>query len=127
MLPFHAHQINLKINKNLFFQVYTLGLNSESLFFIIIKIIKTQLRYYSAKVECLSLTNNDWPSSADIVSQQPCVEEETLTSGASAADSTVGTTAADSDKSEHRESQGDDMKETTQSEAESSSKKGMSK
>ena len=81
--------------------------------------------HYSAKGECLSLTN-DRPSSADIVSQQPCVEEETLTSGASAADSTVGTTAADSDESEHSENQGDDTKETTRSEVESSSKKGMS-
>jgi len=59
------------------------------------------------------------------VSQQPCVEEETLTSGASAADSTVGTTAADSDESEHSENQGDDTKETTRSEVESSSKKAV--
>jgi len=76
--------------------------------------------------ECLSLTN-DQPSLADTVSQQPCVEEETSTSSVSAADSFVGTTAADGDESEHSENQGDDTKETTQSKAESSSKKGMSK
>jgi len=60
------------------------------------------------------------------VSQEPCIEEETLTTGTSAADITVGTTAADSDESEHSENQGDDTKESLQSEAESSSKKGMS-
>ena len=72
---------------------------------------------------------NDQPSSADTVSQQPCVEEETSTSRVSAADSTVGTikTAADSDESEHSENQGDDTVETIQTEAELSSKKGMSK
>jgi len=55
---------------------------------------------------------NDQPSSVDTVSQQPCVEEETSTSRVSAADSTVGTTAADSDESEHSENQGDTVETT---------------
>ena len=58
------------------------------------------------------------------MSQQPCVEEESSTSEGSI-DTKVGASTGDTDKGESSEYQGEGMEGTTESETESSPKKGM--
>jgi len=52
------------------------------------------------------LSYYDWLSSADIVSRQPCIEEESSTSEAST-DTKGGATTGDNNEGEHSEYQGE--------------------
>ena len=82
------------------------------------------LKYVNSNAECTVLSYYDWPSSADILSQQPCVQDESSISEA-ATDTNVGATTGDTNKGERNEYQADSMKGTRQREKDSSAKKGM--
>jgi len=79
----------------------------------------SHLKYINSKVKLTFLSYYDRPFSADKVSQQSCVEEESSTT--EAATETIG----DTDEGRSSEYQGEGMKGTRQSEAESNPKKGL--
>ena len=120
---FYDSSINLKISRMplLISGVYVRLKNRKvSTHDVYIKYLSiSHLKYINSKVKWTFSSYYDRPFSADKVSQQSCVEEESSTT--EAATETIG----DTDEGRSSEYQGEGMKGTRQSEAESNPKKGL--
>jgi len=111
---FYDNSINLKISRCLY---QNRKVSTHDVYIKYLSI--SHLKYINSKVKWTFLSYYDRPFSADKVSQQSCVGEESSTT--EAATDTIG----DTDEGESSEYQGEGMKGTRQSETESSPKKGL--